>query len=792
MKPLLLAALALVVSLLLIPTPPIHAQRLELANRPIAQVRIEGLKQVPEQLVMNQVRALAGTAYDRSIVDQDIVRITHLGRFSSVIARVEPQDNGSVILTFVVQEQALLSDVEVVGNKEISDKELLNLIKLRAGDPMDPYLIERGRSLIKDAYAKKNMHETEVTVDQDLLTESNLLIYRVREGPAARIRKIQYHGNAAYSDDQLATQVHSSEYIFIFSKGALDRETLDADAARVRDWYRDRGYLDAQVSRQIQLSADQRDAVVTFMINEGREYSVSRIIIGGNRIFSTEQILEAMTIRVGDAYSLDKVKKSEAAVVNLYGKLGFIEVRIGRTGGDTGIERLYHEQEARVDLVLDIHEGGAYQVGRVLVTGNTKTQDKVIYRQVRGLEPGRTFDRAGIDQTQKNLRESRLFNDATVTVLGDVDQPTRDVLIDANDKDKKTGSVGFGAGISSDNGIIGTISLSQENFDITDTPDTFGQFITGNAFRGAGQKFNLNLQPGIATSLGTATSNYSVSFVEPNLAESDYSLSTSAYYFERDWDHYSETHIGGTVGVGKRFGDVWSGSVRARAEDVDISNIDALAPPDYFAVAGDSAVTTLGLSVNRNTTDSNIFPTHGSNFTVNVAQTGALGGDFDFTTIGYEYRKYWTLDEDFLGHKTTLTFRNNVSYIPQQNAPFFERFYAGGERSFRGFALHGVGPVYNRTDGDTDPEGGYWMFLAGLEYNAPIYEDIIRYVIFTDTGTVTNDFGFDAYRVSIGVGIRIKIPFLGQAPFALDLALPLLKQPGDQTRIFGFDIDVPF
>ena len=237
---------------------------------------------------------------------------------------------------------------------------------------------------------------------------------------------------------------------------------------------------------------------------------------------------------------------------------------------------------------------------------------------------------------------------------------------------------------------------------------------------------------------------------------------------------------------------MWSGSVRVRAETVDISNIDPLAPPDYFAVSGNSTDTALGASVVRNTTDSRLFPTQGSSLTLNLDRHGALGGDYDFTSAGYEYRKYWTIGEDFLGHKTTLTFRNDASYIFERNAPFFDRYYAGGQRSFRGFAWHGVSPVYDRADGSVDAEGGYWLFLAGLEYNAPIYEDIIRYVIFTDTGTVSNDVGLDAYRVSIGAGLRIKIPFLGQAPFALDLAFPLLKQHGDQTRIFGFDLALPF
>ena len=161
---------------------------------------------------------------------------------------------------------------------------------------------------------------------------------------------------------------------------------------------------------------------------------------------------------------------------------------------------------------------------------------------------------------------------------------------------------------------------------------------------------------------------------------------------------------------------------------------------------------------------------------------------------------YWTVEEDFLGRRSVLSWRNQFGYIPQENeAPLFERFYAGGFRTFRGFDFRGVGPrgiiggtgPNAGTVGD-DPVGGDFLLLTSLQYEVPLVTDFLRGVVFTDQGTVQDDFGVDKWRVSVGAGIRMNIPFLGQAPFALDLAWPLLKQDGDETRVIAFDLAIPF
>lgn len=757
------------------------AQGVDSANRPIADVRITGLDEAPEQLVRNQIRSLPGQPYDPATVEQDIVRLTHLGRFNQVRAEVTPQADGSVVLTFVVSEQPLLADVQVVGNKAISDQTLLEAVLLRAGDPADPFLITRAEEQIVAQYEEKGYFVADVSVDEELLRESEILIFRIREGPKVRIRDIGFEGNRTFSSDELASRIRSEEYFPILNQGALSREQLELDAGRLREFYAERGYLDAQVGRRIDLSPNQRDARVTFLVEEGRQYLVDEVHIEGAREFTAEQIRMNLAIAPGDVFSREKVRQSEEALTELYGTLGYLDT-------DIDVQQLFHPNEPRVDLVINVEEGTPSVVGTVTVRGNDVTKSKVILRQIRGMEPGRPFDRTGVEETRRRLSENPLFSEGTVTVLGGPEDEVRDVLVEV--KEQNTGSILFGAGVSSDAGLLGAIELTQRNFDITDVPESWGEATSGQAFRGAGQYFSLQLQP------GAETSRYAIDFRDPYVFETDYFFDSTVFYFDREREQYDEGRIGFGLGIGQRFGDIWSAALRARAAQIDISNIEEDAPVDVFAVEGESLLTAIGFEVNRNNTDSNLFPTRGNKLELGVERAGAFGGDYDFTRATADFYQFWTVDQDFFDRKTVLSFRAQTGYIFEDaEAPVFERFYAGGHRSFRGFEYRGVGPRGIEADsgelGD-DPVGGDFLLLTGLEYNFPVYEELVRWVFFTDMGTVQEDFGVDEWRVSIGTGIRLKVPFLGQAPFALDVAIPLMKEEGDETRYLSFDLALPF
>lgn len=772
-------------------------QAVDVANRPINKVTVQGLKEVEAKLLENVITVKAGDAYDAAAVAKDIENMTRLGRFAQVAAQVHPNPDGTVDLTYVVLEQRLLADVQIVGNKNKADGELLDLILLRAGDPIDPFLIQRAQQQIRDHYQKDGYFLAEVTVDEQLLNDEGILLLRIREGPQPKVRQVKFEGNDSFPAELLQSKIRTNTYIFIFRKGLISDEQLVQDVDHLRRHYLDNGYLDVRVGRVVETSDDQKDVVVTFVISEGRQYTVANLSFMGNRVLSTAQLIDAITLKAGDVFSADKQRTSEQAIKDLYGKLAFIEAEVA-------IQRTFHETEPRVDLQIAIEENNRYLTGNVIVRGNELTQDKVVRRHIRRLDPGRPMDSTGIPDTETRIRETGLFREAKVTVLGTPEEEYRDVLVEV--KEANTGSLSFGAAISSDSGVFGAIELTQRNFDAADGPESWGEFFTGRAFRGAGQYFSIVLQP------GNEFQRYQVNFREPYLFDTNLFLDTSVFYFTRFRENWDEERLGGTAAIGRRFGDVWSASVRTRFESVDISDIEDDAPIDAFAVEGSNDIASLGFNISRDTTDSRFFPTRGTRTVLGIEEVGAIGGDFDFTRASVNWDAFVTLDEDFFGRKTVLKFKVDTGYIFNADTervtddtgathrisgvPLFERFYAGGHRSFRGFRFRGMGPRGIRNDTgreDDDPVGGEFMFLFGTEYDYPIWQDVLRGVLFVDTGTIhRDDISLKDYRLAIGTGLRLKLPIFGQAPFALDFAHPLLKEDGDETRVFSFDIALPF
>ena len=762
-------------------------QGVDFENRPVGNIKIEGVNADAKQLVLNQIRTKTGDPYSGKGVAQDIQNITRLGQFSSVQVRAEPQNDGSVDLVYAVTQLKLLADVQVIGNEAVSDGDLLEAVQVSANDPIDKFLIDQGVERVKKAYRAAGYFLAGVTVDDKTLNESNVLIYRVREGPRVKVQEIEFRGNSALTEDVLDSEIKTKTYIPVFRKGELSEDQLDKDVAKVREMYEQRGYLDVRVGRQIQLSDDQRDAKVVFFVEEGKLFTVGEITINGNKVMSKDQLREAMPLKVGDIYSVDRLRKAQLALDDLYGKVGYVEAKIT-------INRVFHEDSSKIDMKVDIIEGARYTVGNVIVRGNALTQDKVIRREIRGIEPGRAFDETGIEHSELRIRETGLFREAKMTIQGDPTEVERDVLVEV--KEGQTGSISLGAAVSSDAGLLGAFNLTQRNFDVMDPPESFDEMVTGRAFRGAGQTFSLNLQP------GSEFQRYEVRLLEPRLMESNYSLDNRAMFFRRQRTTYDEERAGGSVGLGRRFGDVWSASVRFRAEEIKVLDLDSDAPFEVQDVEGSNALDSIGFNVSRSTVDSRLFPTTGSRLTFGVERYGAFGTEFEFTRGTVSMDKFWTIDEDLFGRKTVLKFRFDTGYIFENGeAPLFERFYAGGHRTFRGFRFRGAGPrgqYLKNVNGSSTlatsrhAVGGDFLFLAGLEYNYPIWEEIVRGVFFIDTGTVQDEIALDEYRVAVGAGIRLKVPFLGQAPFAFDVAIPVVKEEGDRTRLFSFDLALPF
>ena len=755
-----------------------------LTDREVLSVGFEGLESVPRRLAENAVRLRSGDGYDPAVVNGDIERLTRLGRFEKIAAVVE-EVPGGLNLTYRVTEQPLLAAVQLRGNKAVDDLTLRSAVTLRAGDPADNFLIERAVRQIQELYRRRGFFVADVAVDREALERDRRLVLTVREGPKLRVHGIAFEGNSAFPDDQLRGEVRQPTRIPVLRQGNLDRDLVELDAARLRDFLRDRGHLDAQVGSRIDVSPDQERAVVTFLIEEGARYTVRSVRFVAaegveDLLMPEDQLLLSMQLLPGSVYSVNRSRASQAAVEALYGRLGHLDARVR-------VQRRFDPDRPEVALEVTVDPGRPATVGKVIVRGNNLTRTRVVLRETRGLTPGRRFDAVGLAETRRRLSETPLFAQPTVTVLGEPGDEVRDVLIEV--QERNTGSIAFGANVSSDLGLGGAIDLTQRNFDASDVPASLGDFVTGQSFRGAGQTFNLTASP------GARNSSYAVSWRDPAFLESDFSLSLSAFWNDRERREFDERRGGGSVGVGRRFGDVWSGAVVARYNSIRIADIEADGAVDVFAVEGDNDLTGVGFNLTRSTADSFFTPGRGSRTELGVEQVGALGGSFDFTRLTAGFTKFWTVDRDFLDRRSIVSFRVDSGFIVQENeAPVFERFFAGG-RSFRGFDFRGIGPRGVRNDtgevGD-DSVGGRFSLLTTLQYEFPLVERYLRGVVFTDQGTISDDVSLTEWRVTVGAGVRMSIPFLSQAPFAIDFAVPIFEEDGDEEELISFTLDIPF
>ncbi len=778
--------------------PPGKVPGIEAEGRPISAIRVAGLKRIPELLVQNQIRVKINDPYLAKAVNKDVIRITELGRFDRVVASVTPGPGNSVVLTYEVTELRLMDTIEIVGAKIIENDKLREKIRLRPGDPIDRFLLDQSRDQIRRAYEDKGCYETKVDIDEPALAEGNLRLL-VSEGPRLHLRDIRFEGNRAFPTPVLEHELKSDTYMLVFVSGWLNRERLELDSATIRDYYRNRGWLDAQVGRRIDISRAQRSAVCTFVVDEGPRYAIRNINVsfvdraggkplpaGARHTFTPAQLQSALALHPGDPYEKTKVDQSVRNIEDLYGRLGHLAGEADNSAPICRVDRVYHDDKRSVSLTVTIAENNPTTVGAVTVIGNANTQTRVAQRELLGMTPGRPFDRTRFEYTKENLSNTPYFGESSITLLGADGDPVRDAVVQV--KEKSTGSISFGVNVSSDIGFGANTDYTQRNFDIMDPPRNWDDFWSGRSFRGAGQTFNIALSP------GNRQSNYAVSFTEPSLFETDNYFSSSASYSSFVRQEWEEAHANLNLGVGRRFGRLWSAGVNTQLETYNINSMQSMAPTVAYDQAGTTTATIAGFNLTRSTVDSVMEPGHGMKDMLSLERYGAMGGEVDFTKISLTHQHFWTLEKDFLGRKTTLALRGQLAYIPEENAPFFYNFYAGGHRSLRGFDFRGVGPRGIRKDNGQPSEssiGGNFMALAGLEYSEPIYEDVVRWVLFTDQGTVADGPDFGQWRVSVGTGLRIKIPFLGQAPLALDFSFPVRKFTGDETQIFSFDFSMP-
>jgi outer membrane protein insertion porin family len=754
---------------------PGDPQPVETEGRIIDRVEFEGLKTVAPGYAQGIARIAPGSKWDRDEIAGACARLAATGKFDGAPYAEAREEGERLIVVFVVRERPFITQVDFVGNAKFKASELLKDAQLSAGSPINEFLLSEAKRAIERKYREAGYAHATVEIDRQVLADEQRVLFRVSEGPRVKIRKIVFEGNAAFSDRRLSSKIETATYIWIFRTGAFDEETVQRDVAALKQYYVDRGYLNAEASYRVDVAENGRDMTVVFQISEGLQHFIRSIRYGGNTVFENDRIASFMKSAVGSPIDADVLKADRQKIVAEYGTLGYIYAEVTTT-------HVFDEEDGYVHLTVQVQEGEQYRLGRIEIRGNRRTKDKVVRRELR-FYPEELYNSEEAKRAEQRLVETRLFSEATITPQGET-PGVRDALVEVAEADSTT--ILFGVGVTSNSGIVGSISIEQRNFDLFDTPRSMGEFFKGRSFRGAGQTLRLTLEPGTELNRGR------IEFREPYLMDRDIGLGLGAYVFERKREEYDESRIGFYTSFDKRWREGllkdWAAEAAFRFEQVDISGTDWLTADEIKDDKGGHWLTSIKGTLVRDKTDSRWLPSEGNRTKVAWEQFGAMGGDYTFSRVTGEFDQYWTVRRDTFDRKHIVQVGGNIGQI-FGDAPVFEKFYGGGIGSIRGFKYRGVSP---RSAGTDQQIGGDTMLLAGTEYTFPLVGDTLRGATFLDTGTVEKNFQITSYRAAVGFGVRWVIPLLGQVPMSFDLAFPITKNSEDDTQIFSFSVGWTF
>jgi outer membrane protein insertion porin family len=748
----------------------------------VDDVIIVGLRTLSPQQVKAQLRTVPGQPYNPAIIAEDLRRLGEMKTFKTPHVELQAVPGTKTVkVYFIVDEYPnVVREVIYKYAHHTRQEELEAITGIKRGLPLNPGQNQKACLSIVDYYKKDGRYFASCKLEEGGNPTDTRVVFNITEGPVVRIRYIYFTGNDTLASTQRlsTTQIDTWQRFLgmplLASK--FDPNRVDSDAAKVEEYYKTNGYLDARVTRDLEFTEDHQFVDVTYHISEGLRYHILDVAVKGTEVLPQDQVLSILALHKGDMYDERTVDKDVKNITDLYGYRGYQTVVdkklvFADKTTDPGVVRVQYQ----------ITERKPAKVGEIIVVGNDVTKYRVVVRQLRDIYPGQTLSYPALRAGEAALARSNLFDQEdrpTISVIDredNLDSEYKDILVRV--KETMTGSLMFGASVNSDAGLVGSIVLNERNFDILNPPTSIEDIWEGRAWRGGGQEFRIEAVP------GTEVQRYSVSWREPYLFDMPYSLQTSAYYFQRQYNEDLETREGINVGVGHQINRYWSVLAGFRVENVNISDVPSYAPPDYLNVVGNNFLVAPRVTVTRDDRDSFLRPTEGSQVQLTFEE---LLGEFTAPIVTLQASKFFTTWQRPDGSgRQVLMLRSQVAWAGD-DTPVYERFFAGGIQSLRGFQFRGVGEWVNGFN-----VGGDFMFLNSVEYQIPILaNDMLYFVGFIDSGTVESSAEIRDYRVSAGFGARIIVPMLGQVPIALDFGFPIVRGPGDQTQVFSFYVGV--
>ncbi|MGZ9098004.1 MAG: outer membrane protein assembly factor BamA [Micavibrio sp.] len=730
----------------------------------IKDIQVVGTERIEPTTVLTYLDVKIGDKMTQDTLDSALKSLFSTGLFADVVLRQKAST-----LEVTVVENPVINEIAFEGNDKLDDEALLAEIQLRPRQVFTRTKVQADTNRLYQVYRRNGrfavtLEPKIIKLDQNRVN----LVFEVDEGPVTYVKGIKFVGNTRFSDDALRGEISTAEtrwYKFLSTDDRYDPDRLAFDQELLRRFYLSEGYADFRVISAIaELSKDKDYFYVTFTVEEGQRYKVGNVTITADlRDFDENTLIPELTLAPGEWYDADKVQSSvdnftEALALQNF---DFVSVR-------PDVQR--NREQLTVDLIFQINETPKVFVERIDISGNVRTMDKVIRREMELVE-GDPFNRGKVAKSEQSIRDLGFFE--TVTVKTQQGSAPDKNVIDIDVAEKSTGELSVGAGFSTADGPLADFRIRERNF------------------LGKGQDLLF------ATTIAGKRTEFDVSFTEPYFLDRDLSAGFSLFHTTRDLQDessYDQRKTGGSFQLGYPLSENWRQSLRYRIEQNEITDVESDASRYIRDQEGERMTSALSQRVTYDNRDSKLFPTDGLNAWFDTEFAG-LGGDAEYISgkLGGSYF-YPVYEEKVI--LNILGEAGAIGGIGDGDVEINERFFLGGA-NLRGFQSAGIGPRDIVTD---DSLGGNLFYRGSVELAFPLGlpEELgIQGHAFTDFGSLWDiDEASDpdivdknSLRAAAGFGVSWRSPM---GPVRVDLAAPYLDEDFDQDENFRFSFGTRF
>jgi outer membrane protein insertion porin family len=727
----------------------------------VVAVEVRGASRVAPDAIRKVMGTQVGQELDLEKVRQDVKAIYRMGYFRDVTFDTE-EVPGGYRLTVIVVERPIVSGVQIEGNKDVETTDLRAAVTVKERSLFQEEKVKESVNKLIEVCQNKGFIDASVAASVAEDSEGALRVtFRVAEGPKLKIERIVVTGNQFHSTKAIRKVMDTSEkglLSFITDSGTFKKDVIETDVRKIEALYQNNGFLDSKISEPI-VGRGKKGLIVTIRIFEGRQYRVGEVRFSGESGIPEGTLRKTVKLNRGDLFDRETLLSDLLALTTLVNDEGYAQALVS-----PGVEK--RKEYPVADVTYRFERGTKFRFGKVEISGNTKTLDRVV-RQNIDVSDGRTYSATGLKKSKENLTRTSYFKDVKISTAPSAVPGEMDTKIEV--QEGPTGTLSGGLGYSSLDKIFGVVQLSENNL--------FGR----------GWKVSLNSQ------FGARRTTYSIDFRDPHFLDSDFSLLLSAYNTRVLYTDFERKATGGRAGLGYNFTRFVSASLSLRADSTRILQVGPVASQvllDEFA-KGLQHTRSLTFSLNRNTTDKLIDPSRGSVQSGSVEYAGGpFGGDSQFVKYFLNAKAFYPVTAS-----TVLSWNALWAHVvPTEGGgeiPIFERFFLGGPYSIRGFRSRELSP---RDPNTGEAIGGNKELIGNLEYLFPLVSEIaFKGVFFFDVGNTWAQgqwpWDGDQLRYAAGVGVRWYSPM---GPLRFEMGWNLKPGTGEAKRVMEFTIGTAF